>query len=327
MRYLLSCFLALCFAGHSFAQSDLPINTAVKVPINVAPITDDTGAIDSGLVYDEPGLLLVWVFTTSAGETTETAVTPTDTGGLHDWTDLGITYKIEIPASGGTINNDTAGTGYFMGDCTATLPWRGPLVRFYVKTAIAFMGGVPQEMVIPASGNNAYAFNITLVDGSNTKVSATTGPTLTLVDEANTNLVAWLTTATPSASSTGVYPVTITVPNTATAKTLTLGISGSVTGYSGFSDSASIHVAKSAYDKLTAANTLPGQGNPSATASMEDMVRYLYKAWLNPSTVTDNGDGTSTYRLKSNDGTTVDQKSTNSDDGTTYTKGKTVTGP
>jgi hypothetical protein len=65
-----------------------------------------------------------------------------------------------------------------------------------------------------------------------------------------------------------------------------------------------------------------GQGNPSANASLVDMVRYLYKAWRNRKTQT-----ASQYSLFADDGTTVDQKATVSDDGTTTTIGEIGTGP
>lgn len=66
----------------------------------------------------------------------------------------------------------------------------------------------------------------------------------------------------------------------------------------------------------------PGQGAPAATASLAAKINYLYKAWRNKKTQT-----SSTHSLFADDGTTVDQKSTVSDDGTTATRGEMVTGP
>jgi hypothetical protein len=65
-----------------------------------------------------------------------------------------------------------------------------------------------------------------------------------------------------------------------------------------------------------------GQGSPSASASLVDMIRYLYKSWRNKKTQT-----ASQYSLFADDGTTVDQKATVSDDGTTTTIGEIGTGP
>lgn len=66
----------------------------------------------------------------------------------------------------------------------------------------------------------------------------------------------------------------------------------------------------------------PGQGNPSATASLKDKIGYLFKNWLNPKTAT----GT-TFSLLNNAGTVVDQKATVSNVSGTYSHGKIVTGP
>lgn len=66
----------------------------------------------------------------------------------------------------------------------------------------------------------------------------------------------------------------------------------------------------------------PGQGAPAATASLVAKLGYLYKAWRNKSTETG-----SQYSLYDDAGTTVDQKATVSDDGTTATKGEIGTGP
>ena len=66
----------------------------------------------------------------------------------------------------------------------------------------------------------------------------------------------------------------------------------------------------------------PGQGAPAATATLAAKIGYLYKAWRNKSTQT-----SSTYSLYADDTTTVDQKATVSDDGTTLTRAEVATGP
>lgn len=65
-----------------------------------------------------------------------------------------------------------------------------------------------------------------------------------------------------------------------------------------------------------------GQETPAATNTLSKMLRYLFKAWRNRSTQT-----STTYNLYSDDATTVDQKATTSDDGTTYNRGEVATGP
>lgn len=68
--------------------------------------------------------------------------------------------------------------------------------------------------------------------------------------------------------------------------------------------------------------TEPGQGAPSVSTSMAAKVDYLYKAWRNKIT-----QSTTQYMLFADNTTTVDQKTTVSDDGTTFTKGEIATGP
>lgn len=104
-----------------------------EAPVNIMPLIDDTDfkTIEAAVVYNAAGMALKWHFVTTAGVMTETAVTPT-TAGVHDWTDQGTSglYALEIPASAGTINNDTEGFGWFSGVATGVLPWRGPIIGF-----------------------------------------------------------------------------------------------------------------------------------------------------------------------------------------------------
>jgi len=66
----------------------------------------------------------------------------------------------------------------------------------------------------------------------------------------------------------------------------------------------------------------PGQGAPAATASLAAKIGYLYKNWRNRKTqIAD------TWKLMNDDASTVDQKATVSDDGTTAEKGEVATGP
>ena len=110
------------------------VDTALaEVPVNLMPLIDDADfkSIEGAVAYNAAGMALRWHFVTTAGAYTVTSVTPT-TAGVHDWTDQGDSgvYTIEIPASGGTINNDTEGFGWFTGVATGILPWRGPVLGF-----------------------------------------------------------------------------------------------------------------------------------------------------------------------------------------------------
>ena len=67
---------------------------------------------------------------------------------------------------------------------------------------------------------------------------------------------------------------------------------------------------------------MPGQAAPSATPNLLDAIMYLYKAWRNKKTQT-----ATEFNLFADDTTTVDQKATVSDDGTTTTVGEVASGP
>lgn len=113
----------------------MDVDTALsEVPVNLMPLIDDTDfkSIEADVNYNATGLSLIWHFVTTAGAYSQTAVTPTDTGGNYDWVEQGNgMFTIEIPASGGaSINNDTEGFGWFTGVATGVLPWRGPVIGF-----------------------------------------------------------------------------------------------------------------------------------------------------------------------------------------------------
>jgi len=65
----------------------------------------------------------------------------------------------------------------------------------------------------------------------------------------------------------------------------------------------------------------PGVGAPPATTSLVGKVNYLYKRWRNRTT-----QSASLYRLYNDDGTTVGQQATTSDDTTTFDRTEIVSG-
>jgi hypothetical protein len=67
----------------------------------------------------------------------------------------------------------------------------------------------------------------------------------------------------------------------------------------------------------------PGQEAPAATTTLMNMLRYLYKVFRNKQTF--NKD-TGVYNLYADNGTTVDQKQTSTDDDTTFTRGELESG-
>lgn len=104
-----------------------------EVPVNILPLTDDTDfkSRETAVAFNAAGMDLVWNFVSTDGTFTQTAVTPTS-GGDYPWAHQGDgMYTIGIPESGGaSINNGSAGTGWFTGVATGVLPWRGPVIQF-----------------------------------------------------------------------------------------------------------------------------------------------------------------------------------------------------
>ena len=66
----------------------------------------------------------------------------------------------------------------------------------------------------------------------------------------------------------------------------------------------------------------PAQGTPAATTTLVDKIGFLYKNWRNKKTQT-----STEWSLLNDDASTVDHKSTLSDNGTTASKTEIITGP
>ena len=192
----------------------MAVDTAVTVPVNVCPLLDDTDfkTRETAVAYNAAGLDLVWNFVTPAGVQTQTAVTPTNTGGSYDWVNVGDgMYNIEIPASGGaSINNDTEGYGWFSGVATGVLPWVGPIIEF-----------VPAHVVNGlVTGSDKLQVDVIEV---NSVSLATDGPVphLGIVDQGTAQ----------SASSTGVVLRSAAAFTDDTLIGCTIGVYGSTQGY------------------------------------------------------------------------------------------------
>jgi hypothetical protein len=140
------------------------VDTALsEVPVNVTALIDDTDfkTKEESVAYNATGMDLVWNFVTTGGVFTQTAVTPT-TAGTHDWTHQGNgMYTLEIPASSGTINNDTEGYGWFTGVCDGVLPWAGPQIEFVPAN-------IGNSLV---NGTDTLQVDLTQVNGATTPVT------------------------------------------------------------------------------------------------------------------------------------------------------------
>tara|TARA_R110000772_G_scaffold23646_2_gene63147 strand:+ start:9642 stop:12341 length:2700 start_codon:yes stop_codon:yes gene_type:complete len=198
----------------------IDVDTALaSVPVNKFPLIDDTDfkTIEDAVVYNQAGLALFWNFTSTAGVTTVTAVTPT-TAGDYDWTDFTTSgmYGLEIPATGGaSANNDTEGFGHFTGSATGILPWAGPKIGF-----------------------RAAALNNSLVDAGTTGLLAPTVAARTLdVTATGAAGIDWgnvenLTTSN-SFTGTTINLVTTTTTNTDMLLATAIVSAGAITTLSG----------------------------------------------------------------------------------------------
>lgn len=100
------------------------------------------------------------------------------------------------------------------------------------------------------------------------------------------------------------------------------GLPTDSTGKTSFNDITTAQVNAEVVDALvTDTYAEPGQGAPGATISLKDKIGYIYKFLRNKKTAT-----STTITVFNDDTTTAGQKSTISDDGTTYTEGEWTTG-
>ena len=155
---------------------------------------------------------------------------------------------------------------------------------------------------------------------SSDHVTAATGKTVAITISKNGgafgNPNAGATNATEVSS--GWYKVTLDPTDTATIGDLV------VRGTAAACDDSE-HVREvigDAYTLLTTAQTEPGQAAPAVNETPVAKLAFLFKGWRNKITQT-----STTFSLFADDASTVDQKATVSDDGTTFTRGEIATGP
>lgn len=101
------------------------------------------------------------------------------------------------------------------------------------------------------------------------------------------------------------------------------GLPTDSTGKTSFNDVSTAEVNAEVSDVIkTDTITLAGQSTPSQTPTLEDAIALIYKFMVNKKTST-----STTISVFNADESTVDHKSTISDNGTTYTEGEWTTGP
>ena len=103
----------------------LNVDSAVVVPLNILPFTDDTDFKSIETVVSASSLWVCWNFSPTAGSPTQSAFVPAT---IYERGNGIFTYN--IPSSAGTINNDTEGFGWFTGSGVGLLPFRSPVYGF-----------------------------------------------------------------------------------------------------------------------------------------------------------------------------------------------------
>jgi hypothetical protein len=152
-------------------------------------------------------------------------------------------------------------------------------------------------------------------------------PTSTMNTITAVTTVTNLTNAPTSGDLTSTMKASVTTAATAAtpvAASVTGNVGGNVVGSIGsLGSTAKSDVNAEVVDAInTDTYGEPGQGAPGATLSLVAKVGYLYKGWRNKSTQT-----ASQYSLYADDASTVDQKASVADDGTTFTRNEVASGP
>lgn len=163
---------------------------------------------------------------------------------------------------------------------------------------------------------------------STTNITAGTITTVTNLTNAPTNgdLTATMKTSITTAA-TAATPIAASVAGNVGGNVV--GSVGSVTGLTASNLDATIssratpaQVNAEVVDALNVdAYAEPGLGAPGASISLAAKIGYMYKAWRNRTSQT-----ATTYSLYNDDASTVDQKATTSDDGTTFERTEVESG-
>lgn len=272
-----------------------------EVPVNIMPLIDDTDfkTREEAVAYDAAGIELIWHFTTTAGATTATVVTPTAAGD-YDWAHQdGGMYTIEMTASGGaSANNDTEGFGWFTGVADGVLPWRGPIIGF-----------------------RAAGLNNLLID---TAHSATRGLAGTALPDAVADAATGLIISTAGGLDADAQAASVAAIETDTTE---IGAAGAgltaVVWNASWDAEVESECNDAMIDVMTVDTiTLPGQEAPPLAPTRDEMGSWPYKKMRNRK------DQSSTlFQLYADNETTVDSKATVSDSGTLAIMQEMVSGP
>jgi len=191
----------------------MKVNTAVIVPANIFPLTDDGDfkSREVSVAYNAAGMDLVWNFVTASGVQSQTAITPT-TSGNYDWAHVGDgMYSIELPASG----NASVGNGWITGIATGILAWRGPVIT------------MAPANIVDSFINGTDVLDVSAIQILGTAISAPATAGILDVNVKNMNNVAATSITTISANQGTTQPINFTgSAGSALVKSDTVDIAG-----------------------------------------------------------------------------------------------------
>ena len=180
-------------------------------------------------------------------------------------------------------------------------------------------------MRIPSGSTDKYLYFVAL-DATDLKTRETGLTTWTVARSRNGAAdVAWTTptvTEIDAAAMPGVYALLLDEDTTLGAGVESEEMCVHITHAGMAPVTRTFEIYRPTEQRVLDQSVLCPQEVPPADATLEEALAYLYKAWRNRVEQT-----SGEYRLYDDAGTTVDQKSSVSDNGTVTTKGEIASGP
>ena len=316
--------------------------TSVTILIFIQDSSSTTGAGLTGLVFNSAGLTAYYARPRAAPVVitlaTQTVAGAFSSGGFVqlDATNMPGWYRLDLPDAALVTGVDSVGVHLKGATNMAPLPLEIQLTAVNFNDANGGLtnldAAVTSRMATYAQPTGFLAATFPTTVASTTNITAGTITTVTNLTNAPTagdltaTMKASVNTEVDAAMDTAI-PVTPTA-DSINERIKTLDDNFTVT-VAGRIDAAITTRATPAQVNTEVLDVLnvdtfaePGQEAPPATTTLVKKIGYLFKAWRNKKTQT-----ATTRSLFADDGTTVDQKATDSDDATTFTKGELGTGP
>lgn len=252
-----------------------------------------------------------------------------DAGGLDMDTKLANTNEITVARMGALTDWINGGRLDLLLDAIPTTAMRGTDAAATAANLAIVDTVVDAIKAVTDLLPNAGA--LTTIGADTARLTAARAAILT--DWINGGRLDLLLDAIPTTAMRGTDGANTTVPDTAGVVPALLPAAlvggridadiGAKTGNVALSAQEKLDVNTEALDVIaTDTHAEPGQGTPAATTSLIEKINFLYKAWRNKKE-----SNATTINLYNDAGAVVDQKRTQSDDATTYTKEEMITGP